>query len=223
MAKKKKLPTYRTPVGQAKFPKLTEPDTKWDAAGAYSVKLLFEEGSAEANDLAKKIDEAHAAAVASYRAELSDRAAEDMKAADKPYTYDTDGDGEETGFTKFSFKMKASGTNKKTNKPWTMRPGLFNAKGDVLDLGIQIWGGTKMRVAYQIAPFYTKLVGAGVSLRLEAVQVIDLVGPGQKSADQYGFGEEEGYDGDGAPESAVSGSPESFEGPTAGDDGQGDF
>ena len=41
---------------------------------------------------------------------------------------------------------------------------------------------------------YTTLIGAGVSLRLEAVQIIKLVQPTERTAASYGFTEEKGYD-----------------------------
>jgi hypothetical protein len=59
-------------------------------------------------------------------------------------------------------------------------------KGD-----IKLGGGSTIRVSYEIVPFVSP-IGAGASLRLKGVQVIDLVEWGSGNADYYGFGEEEG-------------------------------
>ena len=40
---------------------------------------------------------------------------------------------------------------------------------------------------------------AGISLRLGAAQVIKLVGPGNRSAGSFGFGEEDGYESEESP------------------------
>ena len=45
-----------------------------------------------------------------------------------------------------------------------------------------------------MAPYGNVSIGASVSLRMEAVQIIDLVSGGSGgSADSFGFGEEDGY------------------------------
>jgi hypothetical protein len=49
-----------------------------------------------------------------------------------------------------------------------------------------------MKVNGAIAPYYTSMVGAGVSLRLRAVQVIQYV-EGTSGAGRFGFDEEVGY------------------------------
>src|SRR5438093_141726 len=74
----------------------------------------------------------------------------------------------------FTFKMRASGVDKETKQPWQRRPPLFDAKRKPL-IDREIGAGSEIKVAFTITPFYTSLVGAGVALRLEAVQVIKLV------------------------------------------------
>ena len=46
--------------------------------------------------------------------------------------------------------------------------------GDKLDK-MRIGSGTSCRVGYEIVPYHTGMVGMGLSLRLKAVQIIDLV------------------------------------------------
>jgi hypothetical protein len=72
---------------------------------------------------------------------------------------------------------------------------LFDSKGAPLAAGTAIYGGTVGKVAFQAAPYFVAGQGmAGISLRLSAVQVIDLVGPGSRTAAQHGFGKEDGYE-----------------------------
>ena len=50
-----------------------------------------------------------------------------------------------------------------------------------------------LKVAFDPIPYYMASTNkAGVSLRLKAVQVIDLVTGGEKTADAFGFSEEDG-------------------------------
>lgn len=56
-----------------------------------------------------------------------------------------------------------------------------------------IGNGSKVRVAYELAPFFMSDKNYGVSLRLSAIQIIDLVEYGGNSAAGFGFEEAEGY------------------------------
>ena len=58
-----------------------------------------------------------------------------------------------------------------------------------------IGGGTEGKLCVELAPYYApndKVIG--VSFRLEAAQIIKLVSFGERSAADYGFGEEDGDD-----------------------------
>ena len=59
-----------------------------------------------------------------------------------------------------------------------------------IPLSTLIWGGTKMRVAYELVPYYAPMIGAGITARLKAVQVIELV----EGKDSNLFKEEDGYE-----------------------------
>lgn len=128
---------------------------------------------------------------------------------------------EATGEIFFKFAMKASGVSKKTNKPWSRKPTIFDAKGKRMVKLPAIWGGTIGRVAFEPGPYFIPgTAAAGLKLNLVGAQVIDLVAGGERSAKDLGFGEEEGYehsDTDGPFEDA------SGDEKTADDDGSGDF
>jgi len=49
-----------------------------------------------------------------------------------------------------------------------------------------------MKVSAELMPWYTAMAGAGVSLRLRAVQITELVEGGAGSAEGYGFDKVEG-------------------------------
>ena len=71
------------------------------------------------------------------------------------------------------------------------RPSIFDAKCNPLT-DVKVGAGTEGKVAFTILPFYATLIAAGVSLRLEAVQIIKLVEPpGERTAASYGFIEEQ--------------------------------
>ena len=56
----------------------------------------------------------------------------------------------------------------------------------------QIWGGSEIRVNAALYPYYVSSIGAGVSLKLRAVQVIALV-EGSEGAGRFGFEKTTGY------------------------------
>ena len=86
--------------------------------------------------------------------------------------------------------MKARGINKRTNEKFTQRPQLLDAKKNPISSNTSIWGGSIMKVAYQPVPYYTPMLGAGITARLKAVQVISLV----EGKDSNLFSKEDGYE-----------------------------
>lgn len=185
---KAKNPRYTTPAGIAQYPYLTKPDTKFNPDGEYKISL--EIPGAAAQDIVTFLDEQFAASVAKAKKE---NAGKKIKEGDVPYSVD-----EDSGKVTVRFKLKAKVTPKQGD-PFEQRPAIFDAKGKPLQ-DAKIGGGSKVKVAYELVPYYTAIAGAGVSLRLKAVQVIDLVEfSGGASADAYGFGEEEGYEAEDTP------------------------
>lgn len=185
---RKKYPTRTTPAGVAKYPKLNKPDTKFKEEGEYSVTLLLSEDKAQA--VVEAIHEAHQEAKEEGRKKAKGKK---VKEADLPFFEVVDDQGNETGEIGFKFKTKASGTRKDGSR-WTRRPALFDSMGQAVNPAqVEIWGGSILKVAYTAEPFYVPALGAGVTLRLQAVQVLKLVSGGQREAKDYGFGEEEGY------------------------------
>lgn len=194
--------TEISPKGIFKYPRLNRPDTKFNDAGLYQVKLVVT--PEEAQPLVDTIDKAIDAQVEKVKAsgEVKGR----VKRADPPYVVD-----EKSGDVVFNFKMKATGT-RQDGTTFTQKPGLKTASLKDIPVEKIIGGGSEGKVSFSMAPFYTSLVGAGVSLRLKAVQVFKLVEPSYS----YGFEAEEGCE---EPdfEDAEQGSSESDSAEDAGD------
>jgi hypothetical protein len=188
-----------TPPGIALFPRLNEPDEKFNENGVYYVKLRL-----TAEDAAPIIAACDAIAEDAFQNALSEakteRERKKVKLADPAYIMEEDDSGNETGNVIFNFKMTASGVSKKSGKPWTRTCPVFDAKQTPVDLSrVKIGGGSVVRVAYVAYGFYTAALGAGVSLRLEAVQVLELKEWGSKDASAFGFDVADGYATEAAP------------------------
>ncbi len=191
---KPKLEKFITPTGTAVYPRLSTPDTKFKAEGEYSAKIRLSEE--DAAPLIAKID---ALVESTYKAEQARLIAADKKAqaktlkyASKPYKAVLDKEGEETGEYEFNIKMKAQYTSK-DGTVVKLTPKLFDASTppNALPLSTAIWGGSQIKVAGDFNPFCTA-IGAGMSLRLSAVQVIKLVSGSGGDATSFGFGGEAG-------------------------------
>ncbi len=207
--KRKKNPTFMSDKGTAVYPKLTAPDygTKDypKEGGEYSVKLRMSKDEAEEmldrkNKDGVTLREVHEEAIRLGQEEFDKLPVANRKKlkslTENPiYTEVYDKETEEpTGDVEFKFKRKASGT-RKDGKKWEAKPDLFDAKGRKLGKGVEIWGGSTLKVAYEASPYFVSGQGmAGVTLRLQAAQVIDLISGGSRDASGYGFEEEEGYE-----------------------------
>ena len=104
-----------------------------------------------------------------------------------------DENGKDTAEASFSFRVMAKFTNKEPGQTRFNRPDLFDAKCRPLDpMKVTIGNGSTVKIAFEILRFYTAFLGAGVSPRLRAVQVLSLTGSPARGATDYGFVEEEG-------------------------------
>lgn len=220
MSEKKKSNSFgkfKSPKGLAIYAWLNTPDTKYKAEGEYKVTMRFSGDDAvklkeqvdgfieKAIDLA--VEEAEEKARAKDPKAKFDKAKAraKVKLADKPYRVVEDEDQNETGELDFNFKSKASFIDKKTKETVNRTVPLFDAKGK--KTGAIVYGGSELKVAYDVSPFSTA-IGTGVSLRLDAVQIITLKTGGARDAAGFGFGEEDGYEAgeDDLPASKSSGS-----------------
>ena len=174
-----------TPKATFKYPKLIEPETKFSPEGHYKVTAIIP--AEEAGPMADQLDALFEAHKASLKAQAP---SQKFKAVDPSFGYE-EIDGKPC-FT-VSVKMKAKGMDR-DGRAWTASPALFDATGAPVkhrESLRNMWSGTTGRVSFEACPFFQPAIGAGITLRLKAVQIIDLVESGG-SADSYGFQEEAG-------------------------------
>lgn len=230
MATKPKRPTHTSPKGVFKYPSLSKPDygnekfPKPD--GEFKTRLVVP--ASEAQPLIDKLMPDWQAAIEAGKvdyAKLPIATRKKLGALKEQMFYEEEFDPETeeaTGNVIFNFKCKYKITDAKTKEVRFNKIGLFDAKGKPLPAGTAIYGGTVGKLAFQTNPYFVSgQVMAGLSLRLTAAQVIELVGPGNRSASSFGFGEEEGYEAgesgendtpsfDGESSQGANGSPEDF-------------
>lgn len=182
-----KLEKLVTSKGVAQYPHLITPDTKFNELGEFKVNLIL--GEAEAKPVMMQIDKA----LEKSKASASEKSkGKPVKTADAPYYPFVDTDGNATGSVVFKFKAKHTVVTK-SGDTFTNRVVIVDAKGKPFTPNA-VWGGTEMKVSAEIVPYWTAMVGAGVSLRLKAVQIINLVEGKESQASGYGFGIEEGFE-----------------------------
>lgn len=190
---------FMTPRGIADWPHLNDPDTKHDADGVYKVKLKFNADDPAVQALKAKADELAEARFEEEKKALIDagkKALAEKLSWTSPFTVEEDPEtGEETGMLVANFKMKASGTSKKTGKRWTRRPDIFNGQGVKLKNAPKIGGGSTLKVGGIMRDYYiAKDKVAGVTFYMDGFQIIKLVSFGERSASDYGFGAEDDAD-----------------------------
>tara|TARA_B110000503_G_C7101055_1_gene393767 strand:+ start:861 stop:1454 length:594 start_codon:yes stop_codon:yes gene_type:complete len=170
--------THVTPVGEAIYPHLQVPDTKFNSNGEYKVTLKVKKSDASEMLAIFKQAEEDSLIKATF-----ENKGKKIEQAPAPYT-------EEGDFVMFKFKMTATGVNRKTKENFTQRPAIFDAKKNIIPVSQSIWGGSEMKIAYEIIPYYMSSRGAGISVRLKQVQIVKLVDSGQVPA----FTEEDGFE-----------------------------
>jgi hypothetical protein len=211
---RKNLPKINSPALPAAWPKLDKPDygskQHPDPDGSYKTGLVGRLDNPAVQALVRKLEPLHAAAVAEAEEQFKQLKIDSRKKLGKVSVnplYETlyDKETEEpTGEVKFTFKRRASGTFKKgpkTGQKWSHKLAVFDSKGRLMAKVPEIWSGSIIKVQFTASPYFIPGTGvAGLKLGLEAAQLIDLIKGGERSAKDYGFGEEDGYEHDGSAE-----------------------
>ena len=181
------MKTITTPKGKAVWPKVTAPDTKFDADGIYSVKLHVSEEDFRAFEatIKPKLDAAYKA-----ECEIAGKAKLRM-AASSPLRITDEGDFEIYAKQKAKVETKTKGTLE-------FSIGAFDSQGNKIEMP-NVGSGSTLKLAVDLNTWYVPSQGFGYTLRLKAVQIIDLC-EFTESGDQGDFGfacEEDGYVGSG--------------------------
>ena len=175
-----------TPVGVSQFCWLNVPDTKFDETGHYKTNLIV--NAKEGQAIVKSINEEVKKAV-TIGAEKSN--GKEVKKANLPFEEEYV-EGKPTGNLIFKFKTKAKSMTK-DGKVIPNKVAIFDSQGKPMT-DISIWSGSEMKVSAELIPYFTAMAGAGVSLRLRAVQITKLVEGGNANSAGHGFDKvEDGY------------------------------
>ena len=151
-----------SPRGVAEYPYLTEPDVVFNPEGLFHTKLVCKKS--DCAKIIKDIDDMIALEVKKQH-DLDPK--KKVKKAPLPYEIK---DEEVT----LNFKMKAQGVRKSDGKSFTQEPHLLNADLSEFDKTQTIWGGSILKITFE--PYAWNMpIGIGCTLRLKAVQVLELV------------------------------------------------
>jgi hypothetical protein len=188
MPEKKQHKQYVTQPGKLLFPHLFKADYKFIADGVHDARIIL----APTPETIKLIDTIRAAHEDQNRAVKKENPGKRIKAAEIAYVKEIDDNGVETGNYVINPKMKAH-VKTVDGREWNQQPAVFDALNRPYDPNATPWTGTIARVCFEIVPYYTAALGAGVTLRLKAVQILSLVEGNSKSAEDYGFETDESY------------------------------
>jgi len=167
-----------TPIGEAYFAHLVAPEN-YMGASTNKFTVLLKLAPQDTKDLLKKID-----------AEWS-KYAESEEGRKHKYKYDyVNGLKEYNGEEFFKFKM--THVINTSRGPWERTVPIFDSACKAMHEENEIGNGSKIKVAYELVPFYITDKNYGVTLRLTGVQVLSLEHGGH-DADSFGFHEEEGF------------------------------
>lgn len=175
MSSKRKYERITTPVGVASYPWLKDADYKFDKVnGIYSCNIYVDDN--EAKDFVTVIDKAYTENLAEQK-KLN--AGKTIKPGPKPYV-------SENGKTLFKIKMKGKIGDVE------IRPVVIDSSGQPMT-DMLVYGGSKVKVSADLIPYYVATTGAGISLRLVGVQILELQTKPMPSMANLGFKEEKGY------------------------------
>lgn len=164
---------FITPVVTAVFPHLN----KVDQFGNYSVDVDVLDNP--------ELEQAITAQLKQTIKEGQEKFGTDKEPTNSPFR---SGEYKDAPFRRVSFKMK--GKRNVKGKEVSQRPRLVDAhKAPMTE---EVWGGSKIKVAYYIQYTVTP-TGTYGSVKLDAVQVIEHVGPGGEVSIDALFDEEDGF------------------------------
>lgn len=175
---------YSTPVGTAVYPRLKNPDTKFNELGQYKSDLSLSLENPATKALLDNLLEDYKAHVGKAHPKSPDKSNRNAF-----YYVEEDEAGEPTG----NIVLKLRVTNKKSRKTgevWDRRPKQFDATLKPID--VNPWGGSKMAVSFE-AYCWSNDGTKGFSLQPIGVQIIELVTGDGDGADSLGFAPTSGY------------------------------
>jgi len=170
-----------TAIGTAQYPWVNTPSTKFVPEGEYSCNIILTKEEGEA--IIKKVEPI----LEKKQQEQAEESGKKVKTYELPIQLEGD-----TYVLKA--KLKPVNGKRKDGTEFTRSLGLFDSKGNPWDRAVTIRGGSKIRLNVRPKTWFSPLLGAGVSLELLAVQVIELSDGelSSQAAESFGFTEVEG-------------------------------
>lgn len=170
-----------TAIGTAQYPWVNTPSTKFVPEGEYSCNIILTKEEGES--ILKKVEPI----LEKKQQEQAEESGKKVKTYDLPVQLEGD-----TYVLKA--KLKPVNGTRKDGTEFTRSLGLFDSKGNPWDREVIIRGGSKIRLSVRPKTWFSPLLGAGVSLELLAVQVIELADGelSSQAAESFGFTEVEG-------------------------------
>lgn len=169
-----------TGVGEALFPHLIAPEQyQGKSTNKFTVLMKFNE-----KDKAKLLKEMD---------EEWQKYVESEEGKQHKYKYDYNNSMKEYKDEEY-FKFKMTHIIQTKKGEWERHVPIFDASqkdisGTITDIG----SGSKMKIAYELVPFYVTNKNYGITLRMTAVQLLELKEHAEGSASDFGFGTEKGY------------------------------
>ena len=155
---------HTTPIGTGNYPYLFTPDTQFEKPdGVFTVKFVLSEKEAKPF-------------IKIYEDTLKARQQKDNTEKRAPYNqYKISKDGT----VEFKFKLKPK-VVMKDGTDFEQRPKILNPDKTVAEKQ-PVYSGSKMKIAFQAVSWANPMQGVGVTLRLKAVQLIEVVSEKPKS------------------------------------------
>ena len=172
------LQSVVTPVGQAVYPKLVTPDTKFNVDGLYSCRLIVSENDYKAfrAKLDPIIEQEYEKACAVHGKQLP-------KATNEPCKINADGDYE-------LFAKQVAKKTLKDGEEIKFSIVLVDSKGMVITDKPNVGSGSKCAFKADVYGWYVPSQGFGYTLRLKGVQILELV---EFTSGGHGFSKESGF------------------------------
>ena len=164
--KQYKYTRLQSPVGEAIYPHLNKPDTKYNADGVFKVKMKIPV-TQELQDFVQAIQDENEKVYAAAVAEAKEQKKRPPKKTEINYY-------EDDGFGYFSFKCNATIKTKDAegNPVITAKSfPILDAAGNKFENVRYVNSGAEIQSVIDLVPMNTAVAGAGVALRLICVKV----------------------------------------------------
>jgi len=202
MATKQKRIMYTTPRGMALFAHIKDPDFGTDKypnpEGSFRITLILDD--AQSTQLKEKlrdeIEKAEDFAEEKFNGmKRSTREKIGKMTFNDVCSPEYDKDDNATGNFKWSFKANAKYEDRNTGKKIERHVPVFDSLNQPVQLKDEIGNGSEVRVSFSVNPYFIEGQGmGGLSLYINAIQIVKLVKGGERTAEYYGFEEDDdGY------------------------------